>query len=171
MRARERRSWSRMRRPAALALSIFLASACSGAEAPPAPAAPRSAFTAAPSAAVTTAPAPSASAAPEAPLVSPDAASPEDAERVLFLATDLRTDQIRKDCPADLEREARIKCLIALRYEDDRDSQKLALTLYRETGSLAGLLPEGTTDDGRNGKVRLLPARPIGLNRDHLTWI
>src|SRR5262249_43471830 len=45
------------------------------------------------------------------------------------------------------------------------------LTLYSETGSLAGLLPEETTDDGHGGKVRLLPARPIGQNRDHLTWI
>lgn len=101
----------------------------------------------------------------------PDAATPEDAERVLFLATDLRTDVIRKDCPPSLAREPRIKCLIELRYADDRQSQKLALTLYEETGSLAGLLPEETTDDGRNGKVRLLPARPVGQNREHLTWI
>jgi hypothetical protein len=64
-----------------------------------------------------------------------------------------------------------VRCLIAHRYEDEPDTKKLALTLYAETGSLAGLLPEETTEDGRGQKVRLLPARPIGANRDHLTWI
>jgi len=50
-------------------------------------------------------------------------------------------------------------------------SRDLALQLYDETGSLAGLLPEETTDDGRGGKVHLLPARPVGTNREHLAWI
>lgn len=117
--------------------------------------------------------APSASTAALSPEVEPDpdAATPEDAERVLFLATDRRTDGIREHCPVTLDARARIRCLVSLRYADDKDSRALALTLYDETGSLAGLLPEETSDDGRGGKVHLMPARPIGPNRDHLQWI
>ncbi len=95
----------------------------------------------------------------------------EAAERVLFLATHLRTDELRKVCPKELADGPRVKCLIAMRYEDDRESQKLALALYDETGSLPGLLPEEKTDNGRGVQVRLLPARPIAKNRIHLEWI
>jgi hypothetical protein len=124
-------------------------------------------------------PAPAASVTPiEPPPITPDPAPvlavdprPEDAERVLFLATDLRTDAIRKVCPASLASEPRIRCLLALRYEDEPPSRQLALTFYAETGSLAGLLPEETSDDGRGGKVHLLPARPVGANREQLQWI
>lgn len=90
---------------------------------------------------------------------------------MLFWATHLRTDDLRTVCPTTLEEEARVRCLLSFRYADDAEARELAFTLYRETGSLAGLLPEETTDDGRGGKVRLLPARPIGSNRQHLTWI
>lgn len=93
------------------------------------------------------------------------------AERVLFLATHLRTNDLRKVCPAELDDEERVRCLVELRYEDDAASKALALTLLAETGSLAGLLPEETTEDAQGNKVRLLPARPIGDNREHLTWI
>lgn len=90
---------------------------------------------------------------------------------MLFLATHLRTDGLRKACPPSLERDRRIRCLIALRYEEDTESRDLALILYTETGSLAGLLPEETSDDGRGGKVHLMPARPVGRYREHLEWI
>jgi hypothetical protein len=90
---------------------------------------------------------------------------------VLFLATHLRTDEIRKVCPATLSDEPRVRCLLSFRYADDAEARELAFTLFTETGSLAGLLPAETTEDGRGGKVRLLPARPIGANRRHLTWI
>jgi hypothetical protein len=109
--------------------------------------------------------------APEAPPDGGDETSAEDAERVLFLATHLRTEPLRKVCPETMARDARIRCLIALRYEEDQDSRDMALTLYTETGSLAGLLPEETSDDGRGGKVHLMPARPVGRYREHLRWI
>ncbi|MFO0589181.1 MAG: hypothetical protein U0441_16715 [Polyangiaceae bacterium] len=131
--------------------------------APPKPPPPPATATATASAAATTEPAPEP--LPEG------SATPEDAERVLFLATDLRTDNLRKTCPVTLAPAPRIRCLLSLRYIDDRESEKLALTLYAETGSLAGLLPEETSDDGHGGKVHLLPARPVDRNREHLTWI
>ena len=90
---------------------------------------------------------------------------------MLFWATHLRTDDLRTVCPTTLEEEARIRCLLSFRYADEAEARGLAFTLYKETGSLAGLLPEESTDDGRGGKVRLRPARPIGAYRQHLTWI
>ncbi len=96
---------------------------------------------------------------------------PEAAERVLFLATHLRTTDLRDACPVTLAEVARIRCLISLRYADEVDSKALALTLYEETGSLAGLLPEETNEDNKGKKIRLKPARPIGKNMQHLEWI
>jgi hypothetical protein len=93
------------------------------------------------------------------------------AEWVLFRATHWRTDGLRKACPATLPDAQRVRCLVALRYEDDAESQVLALTLLDDTGSLAGLLPEETVDDGEGHKVRLLPARAVGAYRVHLEWI
>ena len=90
---------------------------------------------------------------------------------MLFLATHLRTTELREACPDTLAEAPRVRCLISLRYADEVASKKLALELYDETGSLAGLLPEEETEDGRGQKVRLRPARPIGRNRDHLAWI
>lgn len=101
----------------------------------------------------------------------PNETRPEAAERVLFLATHLRTKELRNACPDTLEADARVRCLIMLRYVDDEESRDLALTLFAETGSLAGLLPEETTEDARGEKIRLRPARPVGSNRDHLRWI
>jgi hypothetical protein len=95
----------------------------------------------------------------------------EAAERVLFLATHLRTTELRRICPATLDEDRRVRCLVAHRYEDEPEARELALTLLQETGSLAGLLPEETTEDGRGEKVHLLPARPVGPNREHLVWV
>jgi hypothetical protein len=113
----------------------------------------------------------SVTASDSAPTASPSSARAEAAERVLFLATHLRTTELREACPATLAEVPRIRCLLSLRYADETESKKLALVLYDETGSLAGLLPEETTEDGRGQKVQLKPARPIGANRQHLQWI
>ena len=159
-----------MRRRGAWIFALLLG-ACGPSNPTPAPAAntarrpPPLPPTATASASATTAAEPAPEPLPEG------SATPEDAERVLFLATDLRTDGLRKSCPVTLAPAPRIRCLVKLRYEDDPESQRLALTLYDETGSLAGLLPEETSDDGHGGKVHLLPARPVDRNREHLTWI
>ncbi len=114
---------------------------------------------------------------PTAPVPNPEPTPPtypgraEAAERVLFLATHLRTTDLRESCPLTLDEVPRIRCLISLRYADEKESKQLALTLYGETGSLAGLLPEETNQDGRGKKIQLKPARPIGRNKDHLQWI
>ncbi|NUQ76420.1 MAG: hypothetical protein HUU21_23015 [Polyangiaceae bacterium] len=166
------------------ALLAVLLSACGAPSAPDRglgeAAAPRASFLAsvrsAPEDAPPSAPPSAASSAPALPSIpAPKPPSGEGraeaAERVLFLATHLRTDDLRKVCPAAMEEEARVRCLLSFRYADDAASRELVFTLYNETGSLAGLLPEETTSDGRGGKVRLLPARPVGANRQHLSWI
>lgn len=135
---------------------------------PPPPSAPPVASAPPPASASASA---NANATEASPPSSGDEVTPEDAERVLFLATHLRTDGLRKSCPPALERDARVRCLIALRYEEDTRSRDLALDLYKETGSLAGLLPEETSDDGHGRKVHLMPARPVGSYREHLEWI
>lgn len=114
---------------------------------------------------------------PAAPAPAPESTPPthpkraEAAERVLFLATHLRTTDLREACPVSLDEVPRIRCLISLRYADEKESKQLALTLYAETGSLAGLLPEETNQDGKGKKIQLKPARPIGRNKEHLKWI
>lgn len=161
-----------------LGAAIALAGGCGGSEGAPArdaPARPGSAIApkeSAPASPPVSASA-AASAAPEIDPEPPGAAdtTPEDAERVLFLATHLRTTELRQACPESMKRAPRIRCLIELRYADVPASKELALTLYSETGSLAGLLPEEWSDDGRGSKIHLTPARPIGDNREHLRWI
>jgi hypothetical protein len=151
--------------------------ACSAAPTNPPP--PPSPIASAPAPVASVASAPVATEPPPtvAPSPAPEPTPPthpgraEAAERVLFLATHLRTNDLREACPVALPEVPRIRCLISLRYADEPDAKKLALTLYEETGSLAGLLPEESTLDGKGKKVQLKPARPIGRNKQHLVWI
>lgn len=157
-----------MPRAAKFALLALLVMGCTQPERPPP--APRPAAT--PTQTVTAAtPPPTAKATSEEPPAKEEGPSAEDAERVLFLATHLKTEPLRKACPESLPRKERIRCLITLRYEEDKASLGLALLLYDETGSLPGLLPEETTSDGHGGTVHLMPSRPVGAYREHLSWI
>lgn len=157
-----------------VAFVLACVAACSGTPPNPLPttALPAPTTSAAPAASTSLPPPPSsASAPPPQPTPPTHPGRAEAAERVLFLATHLRTTELREACPVTLAEVPRIRCLISLRYADEIESKKLALTLYEETGSLAGLLPEETNEDGKGKKVRLRPARPIGRNKEHLIWI
>jgi len=168
-----------MFRGSILAAALFASlTACSAA--PPAPTpiktAPAPATSIAPPTSASVAPEPlppAASASAQTPVPTPPThpGRPEAAERVLFLATHLRTTDLREACPVTLDEVPRVHCLISLRYADENESKKLALTLYEETGSLAGLLPEETNQDSKGKKIQLKPARPIGRNKEHLQWI
>ncbi|MDC3961591.1 hypothetical protein [Polyangium jinanense] len=116
---------------------------------PPAPPPHRAAATAS-----APAPAPASASAPApAPAPPPKSARAEAAERILYLATHLRTTELREACPETLAEAPRVRCLLSLRYADNAASKKLALDLYEETGSLAGLLPEEETEGGRGQRV------------------
>ncbi|MBA3457329.1 MAG: hypothetical protein H0T42_29880 [Deltaproteobacteria bacterium] len=61
-------------------------------------------------------------------------------------------------------------CLIEDAYLADPKAQTLALALYRDTGTVAGVGPEELMDGGYRGKIRLVPQLPLGKYRKHLTW-
>ena len=67
--------------------------------------------------------------------------------------------------------EARVACLISARYAADPGARDIALTLYRESGGVAGVLPAETYDGGYRGQLQLVPALPVGGFRDHLVRV
>jgi predicted outer membrane lipoprotein len=62
------------------------------------------------------------------------------------------------------------ECLIEAAYAADDKARAIALALYRDTGSIAGVGPEELMDGGYRGKIRLVPQLPLGAYRKHLTW-
>ncbi len=61
-------------------------------------------------------------------------------------------------------------CMIENAYAADPKAQALALALFRDTGTIAGVGPEELMDGGYRGKIRLVPQLPLGTYRKHLVW-
>jgi hypothetical protein len=61
-------------------------------------------------------------------------------------------------------------CMIENAYAADPTAQALALTLFQDTGTIAGVGPEELMDGGYRGTIRLVPQLPLGKYRKHLTW-
>lgn len=61
-------------------------------------------------------------------------------------------------------------CLIENAYVADPKAQTLALALFHDTGTIAGVGPEELMDGGYRGTIRLVPQLPLGKYRKHLTW-
>lgn len=74
-------------------------------------------------------------------------------------------------CPNHLDRSAQIRCLVSLRYAADAKAEALALALFDEAGCVPGVDVEHVMDGGYRGKLRLVPALPIGASRRHLAWV
>lgn len=72
-------------------------------------------------------------------------------------------------CPG--KREAQISCLIGAAFAKDRRAKDLALGLYRQTGSVAGVEPKRTMNGGWRGFIELVPERPVGVHRKHLGYV
>lgn len=66
--------------------------------------------------------------------------------------------------------EAQIACLIAARYAQDAEAARLATALYRDTGTVMGILPRQPFDGGYRGQLTLVPRLPVGPLRTHLAW-
>ncbi|HEU0033094.1 MAG TPA: hypothetical protein VFQ53_20820 [Kofleriaceae bacterium] len=64
-----------------------------------------------------------------------------------------------------------VECLLESTYAKDDKARSLALVLYRETGSVAGVGPEELMDGGYRGKIKLVPQLPTGTYRQHLAWV
>lgn len=88
----------------------------------------------------------------------------EEAENALFLG------EAHPPC-READAPASIRCLIRARYAADEEAMKLALALYDEAGSVAGLEREQDMDGGFRGRIHLVPELPAGKYRKHLMWI
>ena len=66
---------------------------------------------------------------------------------------------------------ADVECMIEASYAKDPKAKALALALFRETGSIAGVGPEELMDGGYRGKIQLVPQLPIDKHRKHLEWV
>ncbi|MBA2539590.1 MAG: hypothetical protein H0V17_08145 [Deltaproteobacteria bacterium] len=76
--------------------------------------------------------------------------------------------QILPDAPAAC---SDIPCLISAMYAKDPKARDLALALYRENGSVAGVGPEEIMDGGYRGKIKLVPELPLARYRKHLELV
>jgi hypothetical protein len=64
-----------------------------------------------------------------------------------------------------------VACLLEAAYAKDPKAQALALALYREHGTVAGVGPEEVMDGGYRGMIKLVPQLPTGAHRKHLAWV
>jgi len=62
------------------------------------------------------------------------------------------------------------ECLIETAYATDDKAKGLALDLYKDTGTIAGVGPAEIMDGGYRGKIQLVPQLPLGTYIKHLTW-
>jgi len=90
----------------------------------------------------------------------------ERASELLFV-TDAASQ--RKACSGDRKRV--VACLLAARYAKDGKAAKLVSAIYRESGSVVGLLPKRRMDGGWRGMIDLVPQLPIGRHRVHVKYI
>lgn len=64
-----------------------------------------------------------------------------------------------------------VECLLEDRYAADAKAKELALALFRDNGSVAGVGRDEVMDGGYRGKIHLVPQLPIGRYRKHVEWV
>ena len=64
-----------------------------------------------------------------------------------------------------------VDCLIEHAYEMDPKASELALSLWHETGDVAGVGSDELMDGGFRGTIHLVPQLPINAYRKHLGWV
>lgn len=90
-----------------------------------------------------------------------------EAEDVLFL--DAPTGPDRAACHAEIDDDdARVRCLLGLRFGADSRGRGLALGLFATTGSVVGLAREQMFDGGWRGTIRLVPELPSARHLSYL---
>lgn len=155
-------------------IALWLSACASPSEPAPGTQPPRAALAPSVSSApaAPSAPPPVASAIPAAP---PAPADPrigaEEALVLLYPEAGEERSRAADACASTSEGEERVACLLGARYAPDPKARELALELYRETGSVAGLEPERIMDGGYRGTLHLVPDLPIGPKRGHLAWV
>ncbi len=76
--------------------------------------------------------------------------------------------KILPDAPASC---ADIPCLIEAAYAKDPKAKPIALALFADNGSVAGVGPDEIMDGVYRGKIHLVPELPVGKYRAHLERI
>ncbi len=66
---------------------------------------------------------------------------------------------------------ADVPCLLARAYQADPKAAQLALSLWTDSGDVAGIGPEEVMDGGFRGTIHLVPQFPLNGYRKHLTWV
>jgi hypothetical protein len=64
-----------------------------------------------------------------------------------------------------------VECMIERGYVGDPEARQLALTLWRDTGDVAGVGAEEWMDGGYRGRIHLVPQLPVRGHRKHLAWV
>jgi hypothetical protein len=62
----------------------------------------------------------------------------------------------------------RVECLLTARYASDPTARSAALSLFRENGGVAGVLPAERYDGGYRGVISLVPQLPVAGYRSHI---
>lgn len=88
-----------------------------------------------------------------------------------FAEPKVTIDQARAILPDAPKSCADIECMLDASYAKDPKAKALAVALYRDHGSVAGVGPEEIMDGGYRGKIQLVPQLPIGAHRKHLEWV
>jgi predicted SnoaL-like aldol condensation-catalyzing enzyme len=86
-------------------------------------------------------------------------------------APEVTLDEARAILPDAPDTCGNVECLLETTYAKDARAKALALAMYRETGSVAGVGPEELMDGGYRGKIQLVPQLPVAGYRQHLTWV
>lgn len=73
--------------------------------------------------------------------------------------------KILPDAPASC---ADIPCMLEATYAKDPKAKALALAIFADNGSVAGVGPDEIMDGGYRGKIHLVPELPAGKYRKHL---
>ena len=107
---------------------------------------------------------PGAAVAP-APVISGD-----EAEEILFPAVKDRRVH-RATCPSSLPDDARIRCLLGIRFQGDDAARSTAIALYALAGSVAGVEGDRLFDGGYRGTIHLVPEPPTFRYHVHLSWV
>jgi len=101
-------------------------------------------------------------------LSAPPRISASTAEALLFLD---KTPAAAASCRSSGPDDQQIRCMLQVRFARDAKARDLALTLYDEAGSVAGIERPYTMNGGWRGMIDLVPEPPLGAKRQQLAWV
>jgi hypothetical protein len=67
--------------------------------------------------------------------------------------------------------EAKIRCLLRVRFAGDGAARDMAIGLYDKLGTVTGVGRDQMMDGGWRGEIHLVPELPVGQYKKHLQWV